>query len=350
MKERNIRFRHRTMEQKPLGMTLFFRHTPAPPTKTTLPPRKTDLGRHCLAVSRARPAPLIISAKPPPPRPGVSFNISTTKPQFKVHRRKTVNAVTDLVSIIVLNYNTLEVLKPCIGSIITKTVHPYELIVVDNGSRDPSLEWAKHNVSIDVVVENKQNYGWCKGNNVGIKVARGSYMLLLNSDTVVRTRGWLQKMVEIAKQKGVGTVGAKLLYPNGTIQHIGGGIHKGNPHHPYDHRNANIEVAKTNRLVPFVTGACVLIKSSTSKKVGLLDEHFKLGFGDVDYGLRVTMAGLKNVVCSEAVLTHRWAYTQRKTGIPLRISGLNRYRRKWINRLPQIAKKVKLAGEPYHKG
>jgi len=261
-----------------------------------------------------------------------------------------VKTVTDLVSIIILNYNTLEVLKPCVQSVVSKTTHPFELIVVDNGSRDRSVDWARKNPCVDVVVANKANYGWCKGNNVGIKLARGKLLLLLNSDTIVRTQGWLGKMVKIAEQESVGTVGAKLLYPNEKIQHIGGGIHKGNPYHPYDKHSASVVAAQKNRSVPYVTGACLLIKKSTIKKVGYLDEGFKLGFGDVDYGLRVVVAGLQNIVCCDAVLTHIWAYTQRKTGIFLRTQSLGRYHHKWLKHLPKIAEKVKLDwGAPYHK-
>ncbi|MBA7490207.1 hypothetical protein ES702_00742 [subsurface metagenome] len=352
-----VKFHHRTLQRKSSGMILHFRHPPRPDVQVTLPPKTRQVGRHRLQVLRASSVRQTVKYSKPPPPPHLQllpylrfFDIymQKAKPIYQVHRRNIVKAVPDLVSIVVLNYSTLEVLKPCIGSILSKTVHPYELVVVDNASRDGSLEWARKKTCVDTVVANRHNYGWTKGNNIGINVARGKYVLLLNSDTVVRTRGWLQKMVKIAKLKTVGTVGAKLLYPDGTLQHIGGGIHKGNPYHPYNRHRANIQAAKKNRVVPYVTGACLLIKKSTIKNVGLLDEGFKLGFGDVDYGLRVVVAGLKNIVCCDAVLTHIWAYTQRKTGLMLRTSSLGRYHQKWLKRLPKIAKKVKLDwGAPY---
>jgi len=346
-----IDFTHKTLIRQASGTVLKFSH-PTRPKLQTMPPRIRQIYRRRRPVSRPAPPPLII-ASPPIPRPlpmSAFFDIYQQKQRAKytIHRRNIVKTVTDLVSIIILNYKTLEVLKPCVGSVVAKTTHPFELIVVDNGSRDRSVNWARKNPCVDVVVANKANYGWCKGNNVGIKVARGKFILLLNSDTIVRTRGWLGKMVKIAQQKTVGTVGAKLLYPNGKIQHIGGGIHKGNPYHPYNKHSANITAAQKNRAVPYVTGACLLIKKSTIKKVGFLDEKFMLGFGDVDYGLRVVTAGLKNIVCCDAVLTHIWAYTQRKTGIMLRTSSLGRYHHKWLKHLPKIAKKVKLDwGAPY---
>ncbi|MBA7493679.1 hypothetical protein ES702_04241 [subsurface metagenome] len=349
--KKTINFAHKAMIRQASGTVLKFSH-PARPSLQTMPPRIRQIYRRRRPVSTPTPPPLVIaSPRPIHPLPMQAFfDIYMQKQPVKytVHRRNIVKTITDLVSIIILNYNTLEVLKPCVGSVVAKTTHPFELIVVDNGSRDGSVNWARKNPCVDVVVANKANYGWCKGNNVGIKLARGQIIVLLNSDTIVRTRGWLGKMVEIAKRKTVGTVGAKLLYPNGRIQHIGGGIHKGNPYHPYNKHSANITVAKKNRVVPYVTGACLLIKKSTIKKVGYLDEKFQLGFGDVDYGLRVVTAGLQNIVCCDAVLTHIWAYTQRKTGITLRTGSLGRYYHKWLKRLPKVAKKVKLDwGAPF---
>ena len=262
---------------------------------------------------------------------------------IEIHRKKDVEPCKELVSIIVLEYNTIEVFKPCIASVLEKTVQPYELIVVDNGSVDGSLEWAKRFDGVHMVIENNQNFGWTKANNIGMKNAKGQYFLLLNSDIVVINRGWLREMVKCAADPSVGTVGAKLLYPNGKIQHIGGGIRATDPYHPYDKSPANIRQAMRNRIVPYNTGACLLIKRSTIEKVGFLDEGFFLGYGDVDYGLRVVMKGLRNVFCANAVLTHYWAYTQRKTGLGITQQMLRRHHAKWNKHLPVLAKKVRLS-------
>lgn len=269
-----------------------------------------------------------------------SFGVGPAK--YVVNQKTVVKHVPDLVSIIVLEFNTLEVLKPCIASILANTVHPYELIVVDNASADGSYEWEMKHEGIHTVVKNKYNYGWTKGNNVGMKVAHGDYFLLLNSDTEVLNKGWLRDMVTCAKAPKVGTVGAKLLYLDGTIQHIGGGIKNGNPYHPYDHLPENILQGRVNREVPYCTGACLLIKRSTVDVVGYLNEQFQFGYGDVDYGLSVIMAGLKNLYCHKAVLKHHWAYSQRKTRIGIRQEMLKLYQHKWINKLPEIEKRVKL--------
>lgn len=252
-------------------------------------------------------------------------------------------APANLVSIIILNYNTLHLTRNCIASILKNTIHPYELIAVDNGSHDGSAEWLKKQ-NLLTLVANQANLGFSKANNKAIKEhARGKYVLLLNSDIIVRKKGWLQKMVKCAESsRAIGMVGAKLLYGNGRIQHIGGGIHQGNPYHPFDKAPANIPQAQKSRNVPYNTGACLLIKRSTLKKVGLLDEGYPFGFEDVDYGLRVVEKGLRNVMCAQAELIHLWAYTQRQIGRFIPSNSLTRYKRKWLKRLGEINQKVKL--------
>lgn len=254
-----------------------------------------------------------------------------------------------MVSIIILSHNTLKVTADCIKSVLAKTVHPFELFVVDNGSQDGSVPWLKAE-SYLTLIANKKNLSFSKANNMAIRRARGKYVCLLNSDIIVRTRGWLGHMVKIAESSSrIGTVGAKLLYPNGTIQHLGGGIHNSSPYHPYDKHPANIKAANVSRNVPYNTGACLLITRTALSKVGLLDEEYPFGFEDVDYGLRVVEKGLRNIMCSKAVLTHLWAYTQRKTGKGIKLSSINVYYKKWNAKLPGLAKKVKLDwGAPWH--
>lgn len=80
----------------------------------------------------------------------------------------------------------------------------------------------------------------------------------------------------------------------------------------------------------------------------MLDEEYPFGFEDVDYGLRVIEKGLRNVMCHKAMLTHLWAYTQRKTGRQLKTPSLHRYHRVWDKKIPELAEKVTLDwGAPY---
>jgi len=247
--------------------------------------------------------------------------------------------VSRLTSVIVVTYNTLEITADCVRSVLDKTIRSFELIVVDNGSKDGSVEWLEKQNCLTLIA-NEENLGWAAANNQGIWHSRGEYCLLLNSDTIVRTRGWLREMIRLAQPDDVATVGAKLLYADGRIQHIGGSIHRTNPFHPFDGASADTPESLEVREVPFNTGACLLIKKSAIELVGLIDEGYKLGYGDVDYGLRCLEAGLKNIYCPTAVLTHLWAYTQRKTGKWIPPESLARYRQLWTEKLPALSKKV----------
>ncbi len=245
----------------------------------------------------------------------------------------------NLASIIILNYNTLKITSDCIKSVLALTEYPAEMIVVDNGSTDGSVAWLKKQNYL-TLISNKNNRGWTAANNQGIRVSKGAYCLLLNSDTIVRTRGWLKAMIRLAQPPDVATVGAKLLYQDGTIQHIGGSIHDVNPFHPFDGAPADIPESLKVREVPFNTGACLLIKKSVIERVGLLDEKYVFGYGDVDYGLRCLEAGFRNLYCPSSILTHLWAYTQRKTGKWIPSESFARYKQKWTDKTPALSKKV----------
>lgn len=262
-----------------------------------------------------------------------------------VYRKKEIQSHPDLVSIIILEYSTLELLVPCVQSIVWNTAGPYELIVVDNASTDESLQWALSCPDIHVVIENKTNLGWTKANNYAMKIAKGNYLLLLNSDIEVRSKGWTSNMIRCFDDSLVGTVGSKLLYPNGKLQHIGGGIYKKNPYHPYDkERPSLVPYANMNRQVPYNTGACLMIRRSILNKVGWFDENFFFGYDDVDYGLRVTMAGFKNICCCRDMeVIHHWAYTQRKIGKGITQSSLQLHHSKWDDKLDVLSQKVKLS-------
>lgn len=247
--------------------------------------------------------------------------------------------IPGLATVIVVTHNTLEVTADCIRSILDKTVRSFELIVIDNGSEDGSAGWLGRQSCLTLIA-NEENLGWSAANNQGIWHSRGEYCLLLNSDIIVKTKGWLEEMVRLAQPSDVGTVGAKLLYPDGKIQHIGGSIHRTDPFHPFDGASSNIPESLKAREVPFSTGACLLIKKSTMELVGLIDEGYSFGYGDVDYGLRCLEAGLKNIYCPSAVLTHLWAYTQRKTGKWIPPESLARYKQLWVAKLPALRAKV----------
>lgn len=213
------------------------------------------------------------------------------------------------VSIIILNWNKLEYTKNCISSIEQNTSYPnYEIVLFDNGSTEAgtteflSTLIDKANYKI---VSSPKNLGFAKGNNEAAKVADGKLLLFLNNDTIAH-KNWLEEMVRtIQHYPECGVVGSKLLYPDGTIQHIGVMFdHKENRCHPFKRYPANIPEAMGTCKREAVTGACMLMRKDIFEKVGGFDERYICGSEDIDLCLKVRELGLKVVYCSDSVLTH----------------------------------------------
>lgn len=209
------------------------------------------------------------------------------------------------VSIIILNWNKLEYTKNCIASIEQNTSYPdYEIILFDNGSTEPGTEEflsaLKHKV-----IRSPHNLGFAKGNNKAVDAADGDLLLFLNNDTITH-KSWLEEMIKtLHEYPECGIVGSKLLYPDGTIQHIGVVLgRKGNGYHPYKGCPADIPPAMATHECEAVTGACLLISKDVFGHVGGFDERYLHGSEDADICLKVRRLGLKVLYCPGSVLTH----------------------------------------------
>ena len=196
-----------------------------------------------------------------------------------------------LVSIIIPTRDQASSLKKCVDSIFEKTDYPaYELIVLDNQSYDPeALEFLAELKKRDGVrverIDDAFNYS--RLNNHGVELSRGSFVALLNNDVEVLHADWLTEMVSRAMQPKVAMVGARLWYPNGTIQHggvilgAGGiaghahvGLRRGEPGY-----FARAHLAQD---VSAVTTACALVKLEAYLQVGGFNENLAVTFNDVD--------------------------------------------------------------------
>jgi len=221
------------------------------------------------------------------------------------------------VDIIILNFNGLTHLKPCLASLYKHTSQNFHLIVVDNVSTDGSREWltsfSEKVNNITLHFNEKPDGGYAEGNNIGLQYAKHKYVLLLNNDTLIIEKGWLKRIVQEMKQNPkVGIIGVKLVYPNDLIQHAGVtfgcemGTNQMRPFHigrmfsrerpePFHiGRMFSRERPEFNiqREVPAVTFACVLIRHELLKNG--LDETYERGcFEDVDFCLKVRKQGYK---------------------------------------------------------
>lgn len=217
-----------------------------------------------------------------------------------------------LVSIIIPNKDQSEALKKCLDSIQEKTSYRnYEIIIVENNSEEPETfafykKIAGEKIKV-VTWEGEFNYSAI--NNFGVRHARGDYLLLLNNDVEIINGDWLTEMLSHCQRKEVGIVGAKLYYPDNTIQHAGiiigiggvaGSVFVGLPRafSGYLHK-ASIQLD-----LSAVTAACMLVKRSVFEQVGGLEEKLKVAFNDVDFCLRVREKGYLVVYDPYAELYH----------------------------------------------
>ena len=237
--------------------------------------------------------------------------------------------VLPLVSVIIPTRNALQLTRQCVESILSRTTYSnYEIIIVDNGSDDPAtLAWFKQiaaekpNVR---VLRDDRDFNYSALNNGAVPSANGELLALVNNDIEVITPDWLSEMVSLAVQPGVGAVGARLWYPNRTLQHAGvilgiGGIaahaHRGMPvgREGYAGRAALIQSFSA------VTAACLVIRKQHYLAVGGLDEvNLRESFNDIDFCLRLREAGLRNVWTPYAELFHYESATRSKNMSPKR--------------------------------
>ncbi|MFA6321880.1 MAG: glycosyltransferase family 2 protein [Candidatus Buchananbacteria bacterium] len=241
------------------------------------------------------------------------------------------------ISIILLNYKSKELIKQCLkGVVLSQPQLDYEIIVVDNDSDDGCLEMVNNLFSREyiqrfrlangkelvvppiVTMQSKVNGGFAYGNNLGIKAAKGKYVMILNSDIAI-VSGVIEKMYHyLEHNESVGMIGPKLIYPDGTIQYscrrfpntfvplyrrtIFGKL-------PFAQNSVNqylmidIEHDKTIP-VDWLFGACLLIRQSILVKVGLFDERFFMYFEDLDLCRRFWENKSQVVYFPEVVLVH----------------------------------------------
>ena len=221
--------------------------------------------------------------------------------RFEAFEEACVSAIPK-ISVIVLTYNNLEINKLCIDSILNKTAYPnYELIIVDNCSKDGTREYLESLVGTDErikVILNTENRGFAGGNNDGIAVSTGDYVVLLNNDTVV-TRGWLTAMskhLENDLQLGM----------CGPVTNSIGNEYQNRKEmerfaYIYTTEHQNQEYSDVRVLALF----CTMIKRSVIDQCGVLDEQYGIGmFEDDDYAEAVKKAGFRLTVVEDAFIHH----------------------------------------------
>ncbi|MCR5672912.1 MAG: glycosyltransferase family 2 protein [Lachnospiraceae bacterium] len=243
------------------------------------------------------------------------FKIESSRAFETIFRIRYALTADPLISILIPNKDHVDDLRRCIESITDRTSYDnYEIIVIENNSetdeiRDYYEVLEKHPKVRVVKFEGDFNYS--KINNFGESFADGEYIVLLNNDTEVITRNWLEELLMYAQRDDVGAVGCMLYYPDYTIQHagivLGMGAHRTAGHSHYKMAKENL--GYMGRLcyaqnVSAVTGACLMVKRALFEEVNGLSEDLAIALNDVDLCLKLRQKGLLNVFTPFAELFH----------------------------------------------
>ncbi len=249
---------------------------------------------------------------------------SATRPPWAV--RNTVGAFTHAfpdagprVTLIVPTRNQHGLLRRCLDSLVATKYRNYDVIVVDNDSDDPQtlayLDQLPHRVLRIASPERRFNFSHI--NNAAAASATGEFVLFLNNDTEVRDPRWLSQMVGYAQLPGVGAVGARLVYPDGRIQHAGvlHGLHDGLVGHAFRLAPADdpgyLWYSMVARNYSAVSAACMLTRKALFRAQGGFDEtNFAVAYNDVDYCYRLVDAGYRCVYAPGAELLHHEGYSR----------------------------------------
>lgn len=251
-------------------------------------------------------------------RIGAKAEVSHTK-DLGFYRVKYQLQGNPMVSIVIPNKDEKETLKKCLESIWKKTSYPnYEIILVENNSTTQEIrDYYKEldgKKRVRVVYWDKE-FNYSAINNFGISYAKGEYILCLNNDITVISPDWLEELLANCQRPEVGIVGARLYYPDNTIQHAGivlgmggcaGSLFVGLARS----RGGYLHKAALQQDLSAVTAACFMVKKEVFEKVGGFEEKLAVAFNDVDFCLKVRHAGYLVVYDPYAELYHHESKTR----------------------------------------
>lgn len=226
-----------------------------------------------------------------------------------------------ILSIIIVNYNGKGYLRQCLTSLYDSEHHPgFETIVVDNNSSDESCAMVRADFPQVRLIENNENAGFAKGNNIGLALARGDYILLLNSDTRVMGNALEKLILFLENHSRVAVATARLVYPDFSDQ----GVARSFPtpmNGLFGRRSILTRLFPNNRYsqkyltsrthtsdepfeVDWVSGACLMVRKDIIEEVGFLDERFWMYWEDADLCFRIKQKGWKIYCVPDALVIH----------------------------------------------
>lgn len=231
------------------------------------------------------------------------------------------------VSIIVVNWNTRDILRDCLKSVFDQTQDiTFEVIVIDNASSDDSVQMIKSEFPQVILIENSENRGFAVANNQGIEIAKGQYVLLLNSDTIVLD-GSIQKTLTFADlHPNTAVVGCRVLNPDKSLQPTcfmypsllnlflaSTYLYKIFPRNRFLGREQMTWWARDDiREVEVITGCFMLVRKEAIAQVGMMDESFFMYAEETDWCYRFKNAGWKLLFTPDAQIIHLGGQSSKK--------------------------------------
>ena len=215
-----------------------------------------------------------------------------------------------LVSVIVLNYNAGELLLNCIESIKKSAYKNLEIIVVDNISTDKSQKICKEKYPDIKLIQNDENFGYCEGNNIGIRKAKGDFIMILNPDTIVEPN-CIRELIFAHERLGEGLYQPKILSLNEkqVLQSTGNMLHVFGFGFAKDKGKKDMEVDEEIKKIGYASGTCLFTSRNVLDKVGLLDSFLFLYHDDLDLGWRASQIGINSYYVPKSKIYHVESYS-----------------------------------------
>ena len=215
-----------------------------------------------------------------------------------------------LVSVIVLNYNAGELLLNCVDSLKKSAYTNLEILVVDNISTDGSQKKCKEKFPDVELIQNNENLGYCGGNNVGIKKAKGEFIVILNPDTIVE-KNWIDELILAHREFGDGLYQPKILSLNeeNIIQSTGNMLHIFGFGYARDKGNKISDKKEEIEKIGYASGTCLFTSRNVIEKIGLLDEFLFLYHDDLDLGWRAAQGVINSYYVPKSKIFHVESYS-----------------------------------------
>ena len=237
------------------------------------------------------------------------------------------NNMKPLISIIILNYNAGNLLIDCVSSIEKSAYTNFEIILVDNVSKDNSHKKCKEKFPTIKLIENNENLGYCEGNNVGLRMARGEYVVILNPDTIV-DNNWLDELLKAYENNGEGLYQPKFLATsdNSMLLSTGQMIQLFGFGYSRSKGNKDENLFEQIEQIDYASGTCLFTSKEILKKIGLFDPFLFAFHDDLELCWRAALNRIKSFYVPKSIVYHPIEGTSFKWS-PLKFKLMERNRK-----------------------